>query len=177
MTVMNRNSRIVLSVASTVIFAVAVVYLLPFRAYRLNTANMEPAISKGDIVIVNTIQYFNKTPQRWDIVAYFTSNYHDVSCSRIVGLPGEVLSFDAKGLTINGVAIRNTSLPSIEYKGPKRLSDIEIKAYRVLEINFPYTIPPGSYFLIGDNVDNSRDSRYIGSITRSHLYGKVVKVL
>jgi signal peptidase I len=174
---MNRKMRIVFFFASIGFCVASFVYLLPFRAYRLNTVNMEPAICKGDIVVLDTSAYLKKMPQRWDIAAYSPSNTQTVSCSRIVGLPDEVLNFDAEGLTINGVPLQNPSMPQIEYKLPKRLSDIEIKAYKVLEIKFPYVIPPGSYFLIGDNVESSRDSRYIGAMTRSQLYGKIVKVL
>lgn len=159
----------------------AFLYLCPLRIYRLNTVNMEPTILKGDIVVVNKVAYITKLPQRWDIVTYSPPSKsspgknHILSCSRIVGLPGEVLNFDAAGLTINGIPLQNPCGSRIKYKGPKNLSEIEIKSYKVSKIEFPYVIPFGSFFLIGDNAE-SRDSRYFGSVTRSQLDGKVVKV-
>ena len=125
---------------------------------------------------MDTKAYVDSQPARWDIVTYL-SDRKSISCSRIVGLPGEILNLDEKGLTINEILSQNPGGLKSLYKRPKLFSETEIKAYKILQVKFPYVIPAGFFFLIGDNVEHSRDSRYIGAIARSQIRGKIVKIL
>ncbi len=114
-------------------------------------------------------------PRRWDVVVYAQPHRNGVkSCSRIIGLPEEVLDFGPDGLTINGKKIRSPNVTKIDYEGPKRLSVLEEKVYGTLNISFPYKVPKTSYFVIGDNVLHSMDSRHFGAIKQSEIFSKVI---
>jgi signal peptidase I len=98
------------------------------------------------------------------------------SCSRVVGLPGDLLEFSGSGLTINGKLAQFSEHSHIQYIEPRRLSEIDRKQYGVINIEYPFRVPNNTFYLLGDNVEHSWDSRYYGSVKSSRILAKVVKV-
>ena len=137
---------------------------------------MEPDVKQGEIIAVNALAYQFSSPQRWDIIA-FTPPVNDsrIWCSRIVGLPGDVIDFQPEGLLVNGQPIirPGESVPA----GSGALSQSSL-AYEqkcsLPEVSFPYTVPANSYFTLGDNANNSLDGRFWGALRAGNIVGKIL---
>lgn len=132
---------------------------------------MEPTIKAGDVITIDLAAYRSGMPARWDVILFDSPTSGSGQwTSRVVGLPGEVIEVTDAGLRINGKAV---GLPPhvriTSYKPPRDgLSAVPGP------VKYPYTVPPNSYFLMGDNVENALDSRFWGALAESKVIGKVV---
>jgi signal peptidase I len=137
------------------------------QQYRQKGSAMEPTIKDGDIVFVDESIYETQLPDRWDIVVYKRPNeyYKGPFVSRIVGLPGEVISYDSLGILIDGERF-TPPITGIIYSIDEN--------DRV--IHHPFPIQENEYYLIGDNVNDAIDSRRWGSIPKENIIGKVTNV-
>ncbi|MBE6003229.1 MAG: signal peptidase I [Lachnospiraceae bacterium] len=121
--------------------------------------SMEPALSSGDLVMVDTLKYKFFAPDRLDVVI-FQKNDSTENIKRVVGLPGETVVIQNGRIYINGTLLESDTISNISLAGiaekPVQLMDDE-------------------YFLIGDNADSSEDSRFInvGNVHKSQILGKV----
>ena len=113
---------------------------------------MAPTLTNGQVVIVNTSAYDSASPKRGDIVLFKTNQV-----ARIVGLPGETISFP------DGVAAINVI----------RLSEPYLAHVGTIALQNSYSIPAGSYFLLHDNRAKLGDSRDFGPVARSAIEGKI----
>lgn len=141
------------------------------------SSSMEPTIKADELIKVDTGAYATSSPRRWDVVV-FTPPLHAAPAAsnadelgiwtfRIVGLPGDVVSFDETGLLINGAvpSDRPSSIEDIQYR--------KMAASRPRSPTYPYTVPGGEYFVLGDNTDHANDSRFWGSLAKTNIIGKV----
>ena len=149
--------------AAAVVLAlvVAIVGLrVTFKSHRQGAASMEPTIAKGDRVIVRRAREI----ERGDVVVFRSPVDGKLMIKRVIGLPGDVVKLRDSGAIVNGIALdepyikRDPSVPAIRDFAPN-------------------TVPPGSYFMLGDNRDNSNDSRFLGHIKRADITGKAVMVV
>ncbi|MDD5335936.1 MAG: signal peptidase I [Rhodoferax sp.] len=169
------------------------------------SGSMHPNILEGDVVLVNRLAYDLKLPltervlmhlgdpQRGDIVT-FTSPRDGVRLiKRIVAVPGDRIAMHDKQLVING---QRASYVAVAPPAGGAALDAPWQAQPYLEQlagnqrtiqwlpgvlardNFQaLTVPEGQYLMLGDNRDNSADSRYIGLVPRPLLTGKAVRLL
>ncbi len=136
-----------------------------FQAFFIPSASMEPTLKVHDRILVNKLSYDLHSVHRGDIVVFKRSpnmvdadgNIKDL-VKRVIGLPGETIQSTADGhVEINGRILNEPYLPAGTLPGPPI-------AKRV--------IPPGEYFVMGDNRDDSSDSRVWGPIKRSQIVGR-----
>lgn len=126
--------------------------------------SMDPALTNQDIVLINKCAYTFKDPQRYDIVAFKlkddTESYFNIK--RIVALPGETIQIKNGHIFINGEVLND--MPFDDLIMTEGLAIDEVK------------LDEDEYFLMGDNCNNSEDSRYvnIGNISKKEINGKVV---
>lgn len=114
---------------------------------RIPSASMEPTIMTGDRLIGNRLAYLKSDPQRGDIAIFlYPDNEKEIFIKRVIGLPGETVTI-RNGL----VYIDDSSYPLDEsaYVTTTPLGDFG-----------PFEVPQGAYFMMGDNRNNSMDSRY-----------------
>jgi signal peptidase I len=145
------------------------------RAFKVSSGSMEPTILPGDRLLVQMSAYWFAAPSRNDVVVFRTDAMASAGLpqdqfwvKRIVGLPGEAIQVADGHLLINGhppqlspvLADQNFSLP------PEPL----------LEGTNSYVVPAGCYFLVGDNVASSLDSRRFGAVPRHGIIGRATKV-
>ena len=128
---------------------------------KIPSASMEPTIMTGDRLIGNRLAYINSEPQRGDIVIFlFPDNEKEYFIKRVIGLPGETVKIKAGKVYINDSA---EPLDEHEYIHDTPLGDFG-----------PFTVPEGAYFMMGDNRNNSMDSRYWNQpyVFREKILGK-----
>lgn len=166
--------------------------------FRIPTGSLIPTLLPGDFIAVNKFEYGLKLPvlhtkilsvhepKVGDIAVFRWPLHPDIDLiKRIVGVPGDKISYQNKVLSINGVVQPQKDLgPATDsYEGPA----IQVEKYqetingvthdifvnpRVPAQNFTVTVPPNSYFAMGDNRDNSFDSRGWGFVPEQNLLGK-----
>ena len=169
------------------------------------SGSMRPTLLEGDVVLVNRVAYDLKLPLtdvilarlgdpvRGDVVTFFSPRDGTRLIKRIVGLPGDVVEMRDERLYINGEAQHYSATQSIreqlQYGGQidgvsatERLTGREHRMQVLPAVNArrnfaPLTVPAGQYFMLGDNRDNSEDSRFIGFVPRDKLIGRAHHVL
>jgi signal peptidase I len=164
------------------------------------TGSMNPTIVEGDWVLVNKLAYDFKVPllgrtlfrwggpQRGDIVIFDPPGEKDRFVKRVVAVPGDVVELRDNQLFLNGKPARYSPLsgeqgpPTGDWLGQETISGRSHLVHLTEGVPSPstfgpVTVPPGHYFMLGDNRDNSKDSRYFGFVARERIVGRVGRVL
>src|SRR3954468_21648813 len=116
------------------------------------SGSMAPTIAAGEKIVVDYSAYAFAKPQRWDVVAFeYPKDTNQVWVMRVIGLPGETVSFATGGVTINNASLVMPGyLSNVTYVSLDRLG----QSANTLS---PYVVPAGSYFLLGDNSTGAND--------------------
>ena len=178
-----------------IIAIVVVIRSFIVEPYQIPSSSMLPTLEQGDFILVSKYHYglrlpisnyevitFSK-PQRGDVMVFnFPLDERVRYIKRVIGLPGDMISYSNKTLKINGEAPREELINSYpEYKDLREY--LNNQAHLIREYSFTYDevqdswqVPAGHYFVMGDNRDNSNDSRYWGFVPHSNLIGKAFLV-
>ncbi|MBQ6574609.1 MAG: signal peptidase I [Lachnospiraceae bacterium] len=114
---------------------------------KIPSASMEPTIMTGDRLIGNRLAYINEDPKRGDVVIFlYPDNEKEYFIKRVIGLPGETVEIRDGKVYING---SEEPLDESAYIAATPLGNFG-----------PFNVPEGAYFMMGDNRNNSMDSRY-----------------
>ena len=170
------------------------------------TGSMNPTILEGDLIYVDKLAYDLRIPltmhriakwsdpERGDIVICFSPEDGVRLVKRVIGLPGDTIDMKNNTLFLNGEPVGYTKIGR-DYKellsGKRKvrcilaIEDLDGVTHSVMSIpsisamrNFgPVTVPQGSYFVLGDNRDSSRDSRYFGFVDRESIVGKAKGII
>ena len=198
------NESIVVEYARSFFPVLLLVLLLRsflFEPFRIPSGSMMPTLLEGDFIFVNKFAYGLRLPvlntkiveigepERGDVVVFRLPSDPAVNyIKRVVGLPGDVVEYDArrKRLAINGeqVAVERVGEYAEEF-GYEIWREMLGEAEHELLLarggqskGGEFVVPEGHYFVMGDNRDNSRDSRYEGVefIPEDHLVGRAVAI-
>ncbi len=169
------------------------------------SGSMRPNLVEGDVVLVNRLAYDLKIPltdvvlahlgdpRRGDIVTFFSPADGKRLIKRLVALPGDVVEMRDKQLLINGVKAdyklldtasepvgTGAKLPVLHLEeklgGEQRTIQWQPEVTRAANFG-PVSVPTGQYLMLGDNRDNSADSRYIGFVPRKALIARAERIL
>ncbi len=156
------------------------------QAFKIPTGSMENNLLIGDHLLVNKFVLAPSetalermllpmgTIRRGDIIVFkYPEEPERDYIKRVIGLPGETLELKAKKIYINGTPLDE---PYVHFLEPPRIGEDnhETTSVDVRERYGPVTVPPNQYFVMGDNRDNSQDSRYWGFLPRDHIKGKAL---
>jgi signal peptidase I len=162
---------------SILITAIIALFATTFvvQAFKIPTGSMESNLLIGDHLLVNKFVYGlhsgilskllpYKDPRRGDVIVFKYPNSPEVAyVKRLIGMPGDKVEMMGRTVYVNGRALKETYT---QYIDPGSIYD----HYG------PYTVPQGQYFAMGDNRDNSQDSRFWGTVPRDYLLGKALVI-
>lgn len=142
------------------IVVIIFVYVI-FNISFVTSGSMEPTIKERELTITNRLAYTVKDPGRGDIVICRAGDQNELMLKRIIGLPNDEISFVDGYVFINGVICDESAYLK---------SDVETNCTE------SFTVPEGCYFLLGDNRENSIDSRHWNNtfVKRENLIGKII---
>lgn len=183
-----------------VLLAVLLLRGFLIEPFRIPSGSMIPTLLVGDFILVNKFAYGVRvpvthqklldigSPERGDVVVFrFPQNTGIDYIKRVVGLPGDIISYHDKVISVNGepVELKGNGL----FTGPganpgsrlysEQLGDVEHSILLTTQPSFKegeWRVQPGEYFVMGDNRDSSNDSRYWGTVSEKHLAGKAFMV-
>jgi len=151
-----------------------------FQAFKIPTGSMEPNLLVGDHLIVNKMAFAptvsaveraimpSRPIERGDILVFkFPEDPDRDFIKRVIGLPGDRLELRRKQIHINGKPIDE---PYAHFVRPAASSGLPGSGDLTEEYG-PVTVPDGQFFMMGDNRDNSQDSRYWGFLPQSYVKG------
>jgi signal peptidase I len=170
------------------------------------TGSMKPTILEGDRIFVNKLAYDLRlpftfwrlaewaAPKRGDIVVLLSPHDGRLLVKRVIGLPGDVVGLADNRLVVNGEhaaygppdppaagALGDDRPPSAvlatETSGGRRHAVMVDPASPSRPSFGPVTVPPGRYLVMGDNRDNSFDSRWFGFVDRERILGRATSVV
>jgi signal peptidase I len=181
-----------------VLLFVLIIRSFIFEPFRIPSGSMMPTLLQGDYIFVKKYTYGLRwpviekkflevsEPKRGDVVVFrLPSNTSINYIKRVVGLPGDTIVYQDHLVTVNGrlmpmakhpdTKLDDSGLIFIEQLDDReheiRIADLGIRSREGV-----YEVAEGHYFMMGDNRDNSQDSRYIGSIPETHLVGEAVRI-
>jgi signal peptidase I len=141
--------------ALLVIIAFAVLGLRPGQ---VSGYSMEPGIESDEYVLINALAYRFGPPKRGDIVAFrHERTGPSVYLKRVIGLPGDRIAIARGGVTVNGAPLAE---PYVRFADDRTYADV--------------TVPPGAYYVLGDNRPRSDDSRAWGFVPAADIVGRAM---
>ena len=171
---------------SIVIAVILALFIRTFvvQAFKIPTGSMEENLLIGDHLLVNKFVFGPTTGslerallpigtvKRGDVIVFKYPEEPDRDfIKRVIGLPGETLELREKKVYINGKPLDE---PYVHFLQPPSIASElhEMTSFDVRERYGPVTVPPNQYFVMGDNRDNSQDSRYWGFLSRDLIKGR-----
>lgn len=166
--------------------------------FQIPSGSMIPTLEVGDFILVNKFTYGirlpvvrNKVidinePKRGDVMVFFPPHKKQYFIKRVIGEPGDLIEYKNKVLTINGKVQAQTLLAELPPRRPQeRLleetlngveHEIKNSINRHVMDDFSVKVQDGHYFMMGDNRDNSSDSRFWGQVPAENIVGKAFAV-
>ena len=158
------ENKILNGIKEVVPYIVIIVIVLFVKNYiiapiQVNGVSMEGTLHDGDIMILNKLQYKRNGVERFDIVVVTNHNTHIIK--RVIGLPGDTIEVSDNTLYINGKKYKESYLDK----------DTVTEDFTLEELLGENKVPKGHYFVLGDNREDSLDSRLIGFISEDDIEG------
>jgi len=175
-----RSMNPLLEIVLILVFAFGLAYVVQgwvVKPYWIPSASMEPTLHIGDRVLVNRFIYHLHPPRRGDIIVFHPPGYganpikdstHEANVNyikRVIGLPGETIQI-VKGTVL---------ICHAPHVGCHALREPYVATHHYPDYG-PFTIPPGDYFVMGDNRANSEDSRSWGPLPRRNIIGEAMLI-
>lgn len=157
------DSHSLISLLYDIMIALVIVLIVTnffVQNMRVIGGSMAPFLNKNDMVIINKVAYVLKEPARNDIIVFKKRGSKEKYVKRVAALPGDRIDYINKMLYINDEPITEVDV-SIRDRG---------------DMEYPTIVPNDCYFVIGDNYNNSVDSRYsmIGYVHKKQIVGEIV---
>jgi signal peptidase I len=168
-----------------------------FEPFQIPTGSMIPTLEVGDFILVNKYTYGIRLPvlgtkivdiaepKNGEVMVFIPPHQDEYFIKRVVGIPGDRVRYQDKTLYINGERQNQTFVAQIPPVNPEvlqyreKLGDaehlIQRNPYRETRVD-EWVIPEGHYFMMGDNRDQSSDSRYWGLVSEDKIVGRAVAV-
>ena len=170
------------------VFLIFILRTFIYEPYQIPSGSMIPGLKVGDFILVNKHSYGLKVnrigdtfalsadPEYGDVVVFIPPHVDVPYIKRLIGKPGDTIGYLNKKIYVNGKAIQQELLSTSgeETFLKETLGDSD-RIIRIIgsSASYPeeFTVPANHYFVMGDNRDNSSDSRYFGFVPRENFMG------
>jgi signal peptidase I len=185
-----------------ILFAVLLLRSFLFEPFQIPTGSMIPTLNIGDFIVVNKFAYGLRlpvtgtkildidAPKRGDVMVFIPPHDPNYFIKRVIGMPGDHVRYADNTVYINGEPLPQQEVGLIRELGQQHsletVGGVTHDIYTAASQHFPRqydwlplegaVIPEGYYFMMGDNRDNSSDSRYWGPVSEAAIVGKAVAV-
>ena len=168
-----------------------------FEPFQIPTGSMIPTLAVGDFILVNKFTYGIRlpvvgtkivditAPKNGEVMVFIPPHQDEYFIKRVVGIPGDVVRYQDKTVYINDKRQNQTFVAQIPPVNPTVLQYteklgavehlIQRNPYRETSVD-EWVIPEGHYFMMGDNRDQSSDSRYWGLVSEHNIVGRAVAI-
>ena len=174
-----------------------------FEPYQVPTGSMIPTIKIGDFILVNKFAYGLRLPvlgtkildvgepQRGEIMVFIPPHVNQYFIKRVIGLPGDTIRYENQRLSVNGELVTEEFVSSVSvdtgigpldgvlnsatYNGVTHATQ-HIPGVNSSRGRSSWIVPAGHYFMIGDNRENSADSRVWGAVPEENIVGKAIAI-
>ena len=183
-----------------IFFLVLLLRSFLIEPFRIPSGSLEPTLQVGDFVAVNKFAYGFRLPV-WEkkVIPTWSPTRGEIAVfrwppapeydfiKRVIGVPGDKIGYHNKVLTINGKVMKQTFIEyttdeSSGHAVAKYREDLAGKLHEIYvrpevpAVDYDITVPPGYYFMMGDNRDDSADSRFWGFVADEYLRGRAFAV-
>lgn len=186
-----------------VLFIVLILRSFLVEPFQIPSGSMIPTLEVGDFILVNKYHYGlrlpvvgtkileNNQPQRGEVMVFIPPHDHRYFIKRVVGLPGDRIEYENKVLRINGEQVNIDIVEEVMIEAGagfregilfnEQLGVSNHRAQIVANDNrnvrrTSWVVPAGHYFMMGDNRDNSADSREWGAVPEENIVGKAFAI-
>lgn len=179
-----------------VLIFVLVIRSFVFEPFRIPSGSMMPTLLQGDFIFVKKYSYGLRlpvletkiietgSPERGDVIVFRLPSDPSINyIKRVIGLPGDEVVYERQRLTINGQAVSLSARTGMHEGASIYVEDLDGRVHDILVENpqhsrrdGTYRVPEGHYFVMGDNRDRSKDSRFISAIPEEYLVGEAVRI-
>jgi signal peptidase I len=163
-----KRYRLVREVIETIILTLLMFLVIRFAVQNFNVEgpSMEPTLHNGELILVDKWSYLFRAPQRGDVIVFVAPPHPDQDyVKRIIGIPGDHIVVDNTKVYVDGVLLNETYVSPADQGNPF--------AYKGI---YSQVIPPGMYFVLGDDRIRSSDSRDWGLVPRANIIGRAALV-
>lgn len=166
MQILKRLGKFFLDIFQTVVVSLAVfviLYQFAIQPHRVSGSSMEPNYHNGEYILTEKVSYYFHEPQRGDVIVFkFPLDKDFDYIKRIIALPGETVTIRENHIFINGRELKES------YLSPGTFTT----GHSAIPSGVTYTVPQGSYVVMGDNRERSSDSREWGPVPRENIIGR-----
>lgn len=182
-----------------VLFVVLILRSFIVEPFQIPSSSMVPTLEVGDFILVNKYTYGLRLPvtntkildvnepQRGDVMVFFKPGENIYFIKRVVGLPGEDIRIVNNVVYIDGERVSQQVLPDLDAGNPRfQMAEEKLGAEPHLirrgvmpgryGMNYHTVVPEGHYFMVGDNRDNSSDSRDWGHVPEENIVGRAFAI-
>jgi signal peptidase I len=156
------HSHLAREIIETIALTLLIFFVIRFaiQNYRVEGPSMQPGLTSDQYVLINKLAYLFHPPQRGDVIVFhWPVDTSKDFIKRIIGVPGDVISYDSTSVRVNGVLL-NEPYVKTEFSSTASV----------------YKVKPNEYFVMGDNRQLSDDSRDWGPVPFNYIVGKAVVV-
>lgn len=157
-----KYTRLIRELVEAIAFTLLLFLIIRFAAqsFRVDGESMEPGLHTDEFVLVDKVTYIFHAPQRGDVIVFhYPLDTRRDFIKRIIGVPGDIVSTTSNSVIVDGQSLH--------------------EPYISLPHNFAidkWKLGPNQFFVMGDNRDNSLDSRSWGPLDRTYIIGKAIVV-
>jgi len=158
-----KRSHLAREIVETIALTLIIFLVIRFaiQSYRVEGISMQPGLQTDEYVMVNKIAYLFHAPERGDVIVFhYPLDTTKDFIKRVIGVPGDTISYDSQTVTVDNVVLNEPYLSHA-------VNPSAVK---------PFIVPQNDYFVMGDNRPVSDDSRSWGFVPSYDIVGKAVMV-
>ena len=157
-----KRTRLIRELIETIALTLLIFLVIRFAAqsFRVDGASMEPGLHTDEFVLVDKAAYLFQSPQRGDVIVFhYPINPSQDFIKRVIGLPGDTIQTTSSEVIVDGQVLHEPYISEAANSGDNTTK-----------------LGANQFFVMGDNRDNSYDSRYWGPLDKSYIIGKAIVV-